>query len=259
MGIELAMGRDFSEEMSSDTLSGVLINETLAKRFNWDEPIGKRVELGDENTIRAKVVGVMKDYHQTGMYNDIESLLLIYRKQARIVYIKMDAGNRKETIERIKTVWTEIYPEQPFSFTYLSDRFGEQFEEDKTRGLIFTFFTLLAIFIACLGLFGLASYTVERRTKEIGVRKVMGSSEGQVVGLISKEFLILIVIAMLIAFPAAWYFMDTWLENFVYRTKIGLMIFVFSALGTVVLTYITIAIQTYRAAITNPTEALRVE
>ncbi len=160
LGIEMAQGREFQLDMPSDTLTGVVVNETFVNRMGWKDPIGKKVELGDANTIRARVIGVMKDYHQTGMYNGIESLLLVYRPLNNIIYIKLTGNEIQPTITFIENKWKEIFPDQPFAYTFLSERFNRQFEADEKRGLIFTLFTILAILIASLGLFGLASYMV---------------------------------------------------------------------------------------------------
>jgi len=262
MGITMLKGRDFQENMPSDTLAGVIINETMAKRLNWDEPLGKKIEAergGGQDFLKAVVVGVMKDFHQTGMYNEIETLMYFYRVNNRLVYAKLDNQNVQETIKYIESKWNEIFPGQPFEYSFLSERFQEQFGADEKRGFIFTLFTVLAILIACLGLFGLASYNVERRTKEIGIRKVVGASEGSVVKLISKEFIILVSIAILIAFPLSYYFMKDWLQNFVYRTNLGLFIFILAGLITVAITFITISFQAWRAANANPAESLRIE
>ncbi|MCK5029360.1 MAG: ABC transporter permease, partial [Bacteroidales bacterium] len=262
LGITMIKGRDFQEDMPSDTLLGVIVNETMAKRLNWTEPLGKRVELEGRNGqdfLRATVVGVMKDYHQTGMYNEIETILFFYRVNNRLVYAKLNGQDVQETIRYIESRWNEIFPQQPFEYSFLSDRFNEQFGADEKRGFIFTLFTVLAILIACLGLFGLASFTVEQRTKEIGIRKVVGATEGTVVRLISKEFLILVSIAIVIAFPLSFYFMRDWLQQFVYRTNLGLFIFILAGLLTIAITFITISFQAWKAANTNPAESLRVE
>ncbi len=259
LGIKIVEGREFQEDMPSDTLTGVIVNETFVKRMGWTEAIGKKVELGDENTIRARVIGVMKDYHQTGMYNEIESLLLLTRPLNNVVYIKLSGENAEETMNYIETTWKEVFPDQPFVYTYLSERFSRQFESDEKRGLIFTLFTVLAILIACLGLFGLASYTVEQRTKEIGIRKVFGADESVILRLISRDFLILTSIAIIIAIPVAYYFMSNWLENYVYRSKIGVPLFLIAGLLTILITFITISYKAYQAAIMNPADSIKTE
>ena len=257
--IKMVEGRDFRQDMPSDTLTGVVVNETLAKRMGWSEPIGKKVELGDGSAIMARVIGVMADYHQTGMYNEIESLMLVYREYTNIIYVKLSGNNMEKTLSFIENTWKEVFPDQPYSYAFLKDRFNRQFEADEKRGLIFTMFTILAILIACLGLYGLASYMVEQRTKEVGIRKVFGASEGVVVRLISKDFLILVVISIVIALPVASYFMTNWLENYVYRTNISIPLLIFAALLTVAITFITISFKAYQAAITNPASSIRTE
>jgi putative ABC transport system permease protein len=260
LGIKIKTGRDFQRDMPSDTLRSVIVNETFVKRMNWAEPIGKRVQLfGDSSQVRARVIGVMKDYHQTGMYNEIESLLLIYRISNNVVYIKMGDTDIKKTIQFIETKWKEVFPDQPFTYTFLHERFNRQFEADEKRGFIFTLFTILAILIACLGLFGLASYTVEQRTKEIGIRKVFGADESIILQLISRDFLILVTIGIVIATPAAYYFMTNWLQNYVYRTTVGLPVLIISALITILITFITISYKAYQAAIMNPAQSLKTE
>ncbi|MCX6321134.1 MAG: ABC transporter permease [Bacteroidia bacterium] len=259
LGIKIINGRDFQQDMPSDTLTGIVVNETFVKRMNWSEPIGKKIELGDANTLRARVIGVMQDYHQTGMYNEIESLLLAYRTRNNVVYIKLTGNDTQPTLSYIETKWKEVFPDQPFTYTYLAERFNRQFEADEKRGLIFTLFTILAILIACLGLFGLASYMVEQRTKEIGIRKVFGANESIILRLISKDFLILVTIGIVIAVPVAYLFMSNWLENYVYRTKIGLPLFIIAAILTLLITFITISYKAYQAAIMNPANSLKTE
>ena len=259
MGIKMVSGRAFQQNMPSDTLSAVVVNETFVNRMGWKDPIGKKVEAGDANTLRARVIGVMKDYHQTGMYNDIESLLMAYRPLNDIIYIKLSGNETQPTLSFIETKWKEIFPGQPFVYTYLSERFNRQFDADEKRGLIFTMFTILAILIACLGLFGLASYMVEQRTKEIGIRKVFGANENTILRLISRDFLILVSIGIVIAVPVAYYFMSRWLENYVYRTKIGVPLLLSAALLTILITFITISYKAYQAAIMNPANALKTE
>jgi putative ABC transport system permease protein len=259
LGIKMASGRNFQKDMPSDTLRSVVVNETFVNRMGWKEPIGKKVELGDSNTVRARVIGVMKDYHQTGMYNGIESLLLVYRSNTNVIYIKINDENKQGTISFIESKWREIFPDQPFTYTFLSERFKRQFQADEKRGKIFTMFTILAILIACLGLFGLASYMVEQRTKEIGIRKVFGANESKILRLISKDFLILVSIAIVIAFPVSYYFMLQWLQNYVYKSKVGVPLFLIAGLLTIVITFITISYKAYQASVMNPANSLKTE
>jgi putative ABC transport system permease protein len=259
LGIKIKDGRDFKQDMPSDTLYAAVVNETFVKRMAWKEPIGKKVELGDSNTLRARVIGVMKDYHQTGMYNQIESMILVYRELNNVIYIKLNGKNTQETLSFIESTWKNLFPDQPYTYTYLTDRFKGQFKADEKRGLIFTLFTLLAIFIACLGLFGLASYMVEQRTKEIGIRKILGANEAAILKLILKDFMILVGIGIIIAVPIAMYFMNSWLKNYVYRINIGIVLIALSALLTVMLTLITISYKAYQASIMNPATSIKTE
>jgi putative ABC transport system permease protein len=257
-GIRIKEGRDFRMNMPSDTLYAVVVNETFVKRMAWKDPLGKKVAL-DSTVLNAQVVGVMNDYHQTGMYNQVESLLLMYRENNQIVYIKLSEDNTAEALGFIETTWKDIFPDQPFNYTFLTDRFKGQFEADEKRGLIFTLFTLLAIFIACLGLFGLASYMVEQRTKEIGIRKVFGAGNNTILRLISKDFLVLVVFGIIIGVPVAWYFMNNWLENYVYRIKISVILVGLAALLTLIITFLTISYKAYQASILNPASSIRTE
>ena len=258
MGIKMKEGRDFQQDMPSDTSLGVVVNETFVNRMGWQQAIGKKVEVTNGNFLTARVIGVMKDYHQTGMYNEVETFMLVYRgNQTPFVYMKLSGNNNQQTISYIESKWKEYFPDQPFSYTYLNERFNNQFEADEKRGTIFTLFTILTILIACLGLFGLSSYTVEKRTKEIGIRKVFGANEATVIGLISKDFVILVSIGIIIAIPLAYWFMSDWLENYVYRTEIEIVLILLSAIITLVITFLTISFKAYQASVTNPAQSVR--
>ena len=259
LGIRMAEGRDFSQEFIGDTLLGVMVNETLAQRLNWEDPIGKRVQLGDGEQDMARVIGVMKDYHQTGMYNEVESLMLLYRLENRILYAKLAGTDVEASLAFISERWEEIFPGKPFEYSFLSDDFMEQFSSDRNRRTVFAGFTILTIFIACLGLFGLASYTTERRTQEIGIRKVFGASVPRVLRLITTEFLILIAISFALSIPAVWFLMSDWLQDFVYRYEIGPQVFLWTIVLILFPTVFTISYQSYKAATTNPADSMRVE
>lgn len=256
LGIEVLDGRDFSIDYIGDTITGVLVNQVLADRFNWEEPIGKMVQLGDGTQIMGSVIGLIRDYHQTGMYNEVESLMLLFRLDNAIMYIKL-GENEAEALEATRQAWEEVFPGKDFDYTYLVDNFSEQFGNDKNRSTIFLLFTLLTIVIACLGLFGLASYTVEKRTGEIGVRKVFGASESKVLGMISFEFIILMIISFIVSVPVVVYLMSDWLQNYVYRINISPLVFVLTLVLTLVPTALTVSYQAIKAARTNPAEALR--
>jgi len=252
-------GRDFSREFMSDTTDGVIINETMARRFNWEEPLGKKIGIRGPENPPARVVGVMKDFYQKGLYNPIETFMLVLRPNGYFANIRIDGKNQQEMLEQIRQVWQEMYPDRPFEYSFLADNFDEQFRADEKRAQIFTLFSLLIILIASIGLFGLASFTVEQRTREIGIRKVMGASSSVIVRLIGKEFLWLILISMAIGFPVAWYFMDRWLENYAYPADLSPWIFAGTACLAMVVTVLTVGNSTLRAARTNPANVLRME
>ena len=256
MGIQMVEGRDFSRDFIGDTLTGVLVNETLAARFNWEEPIGKRVQLGDGAQVMGSVIGVMKDYHQTGMYNEVESLMLLYRLDNPILYVKMAGEDSEASMGFIREKWEEIFPGKPFEYAFLEDDFMEQFSNDKNRRTVFTGFTVLIIIIACLGLFGLASYTTERRTREIGVRKVFGASIERILRMISWEFLMLILISFALSIPAVWFLMNDWLQDFIYRYEMGPLIFLWTILLILIPTALTVSYQSYKAATANPADSI---
>ena len=257
LGIKMLKGRDFQEDIPGDTLTGVVINEALAKRMNWSNPIGKRVVLGDY--INGRVIGLMKDYHYTGMYGKVESLVLLYRPCNDVIYVKLSGNDIQGTLRFVESKWKTLFPDKPFEYSFLTDRFNRQFSADEKRGVIFFLFTILAIFIASLGLFGLVSYMVEKRTKEIGIRKVVGANQGAIVKMISNEFTILVLISMATAFPVAYYLMNSWLGNYLYQTTIGPMEFIAAAVITISITYITISYKAYRAANKNPIASLKYE
>ncbi|MEZ5069557.1 MAG: ABC transporter permease [Bacteroidales bacterium] len=258
VGIEMVEGRDFSRDFVGDTLTGVLVNQTLAQRLNWDEPLGKRVQLGDGSQIMGQVIGVMKDYHQTGMYNEVESMMLLYRLDNPVLYAKVE-GNTEEALAFIRQKWEEVFPDKPFAYTFLQDDFMEQFSADRNRRAVFAGFTLLVIVIACLGLFGLASYTTERRSREIGIRKVFGASVNRVLGLISREFLQLVFLSFVLSIPAVWFLMSDWLQNYVYRTTLGPLVFLWTILLILVPTALTVSYQSYKAATANPADSMKAE
>ncbi|MEZ5084236.1 MAG: FtsX-like permease family protein [Bacteroidales bacterium] len=256
LGIEILQGRNFSEEFKTDSLA-VIVNETMAKRFGWEEPLGKKILFGDDET--ARVIGLMKDYHQTGLYNPVESLLLFLRENGSDVYVKLESQDNKEVLQNLEAAWTKTFPLLPFEYSFLVDNLFEQVEPDEKRGLLFTLFSILVILIAALGVFGLASFTLEQRTKEISIRKVLGAKTQSVVKLIFTDYLILICISILIAYPLAYFFMKDFLENYEYRTSLHASTFVLSAILLLVITLLTIVYHTIKIVNTNPVEALKVE
>lgn len=265
MGMQIVQGRDFSRDIASDTIYAVLVNEAMVKRMGWTNPLGKKYVIeggGPNNTnIEKHVVGVVKDYHQNSLYDMIEPLMILLDKNFRFVFVRTAEGDVQRSLAAIENVWKEVYPTQPFEYQFLDSDFNSQYRADEKRSQIFTSFSILTVIIACLGLLGLAAFTTEQRTKEIGVRKVIGASVQNLVLLVSKEFFVLVGIGMLLAFPAAWYFTDNWLQNFAYRIELSgeWLTFIISALLAFVITLSTVGYHVVRAASANPVKSLRDE
>jgi putative ABC transport system permease protein len=260
LGLELVEGRNFSREITSDTSQAVLVTESMAARMNWDNAIGKKFQYGtSEEDPFVEVVGVIKDYHHQSLYTMIEPILFVLRTGNSIAHIKIRGDDLPAALQEIELAWEIVFPNRPLEYDFLDEEFEEQYANDKRRSEIFSIFSILTIIIACLGLLGLVSFTTEQRTKEIGIRKVVGASVKSIVIMISKDFLILVLISVLIAIPLAYYFMDKWLENFAYQTNINYVTFIFAAILALIITITTISFHTVKAAISNPAIALREE
>ena len=262
LGMTIVEGRNFSRDILSDTSGACLVNESMVKRMSWDEPLGKRFYFGGGDNERIfKVVGVVKDYHQNSLYSEIEPLMILHRENRYYMYVKIDGTNIQQTMASLENAWKDLNQGLPFEYQFLDQDFDSQYDADRKRGTLFTAFSTLTIVIACLGLLGLASFTTEQRTKEIGIRKVVGANLQSIIYLVSKEFLVLILIAIVLAFPAAYFFMDNWLQSFSYKININneVLTFLLSSLLAIVITLSTVGFHTIRAAISNPVNALRNE
>jgi putative ABC transport system permease protein len=260
LGFEIIEGRNFSREITADTSKSVIVTESMAKRMNWDHAIGKKFQFGtDEDDPFVEVIGVVKDYHHRSLYDVIEPVLFYLRMNNPIVHIKLSGENVPAALEEVESAWKNIFPNRPLVYNFLDEEFMEQYSNDQQRGEIFSLFSILTIAIACLGLLGLASFTTEQRRKEIGIRKVTGASVGNIVFMISKDFIILIFIAILISIPFAYYFMNLWLQNFAYQTEISFITFSLAAIIAILITLATISFHTIRASLSNPVHALREE
>lgn len=265
MGMQIMTGRDFSRDVSSDTTYAVLVNEAMVRRMAWKNPIGKKFVFQGSGPngadIEKHVVGVVKDYHQNSLYDAIEPLMILLNKDHNYVFVRTEQGDVRQSLAAIEKGWKEIYPNSSFAYKFLDQDFDSQYKTDEKRSQIFTAFSGLTVFIACLGLLGLSAFTTEQRTKEIGVRKVIGASVNSLVYLVSKEFFIWVALGMLIAFPLAFYFTNTWLQKFAYRIDLvqEWPTFLASAAIAFVITLLTVGYHVIRAASTNPVKALRDE
>ena len=260
-GIKMVAGRNFSKEYGMDT-SSFIINEAAVKALGLksdEDAIGKQFTYGDRT---GQLIGVINDFHFESLHQRILPIVLftsaIPDGYSRIS-IKISGNNISTALAHIEDTWKKFLPEIPYDYSFLDDQFAELYKAEQQQGSIFTIFSFIAIFIACLGLFGLSAFTITQRIKEIGIRKVLGASVGNIVQLISKDFLLLVLIASVIAFPIAWYAMHNWLEDFAYRINIPWWLFIAAGILAALIAFATISIQAIKAAVANPVKNLRTE
>ncbi|GAB5523962.1 MAG: ABC transporter permease [Roseivirga sp.] len=257
MGMEIVEGRMFDRDIQTDQQEAILINEAMAKELAWDEPVGKKIGFGQNQRI---IIGVVKDFHFASMRFKIEPLAMFFNPNGGgNLAIKFNAENVSETMAFVQEAWNEVYPNSPIEYRFFDEEFGQQYESDERFGRLVFSFTWLAIFIACLGLFGLSAFTAEQKTKEIGVRKVLGASISGIVMLLSKQFTRLIIVAMVLASPLAYFMMDAWLNDFAYRVDINWFWFLVSAVAALLIALLTVTFQSVKAAMINPAKSLRYE
>jgi putative ABC transport system permease protein len=258
--LKLVAGRSYSREHPSDSGKALVINEAAAKQYGYPNPadiIGKKFsQWGRE----GEVIGVVKDFNYTSLHRNIEPLTLPLEPYAsRYLSLKVKSTDMTKTIAEVGEIWSKLAPHRPFLYSFLDEDFNRQYQSDFIFRKLFTTFSCLAIFIACLGLLGLATYTAEQRTKEIGIRKVMGAEAYAIVALLSKDFIILVVISILIATPISWYAMNQWLEGFAYRVEIQPWVFVLAGIAALSIAVATISFQAIKAAKMNPVNSLKSE
>ena len=264
LGIKLIEGRWFSKEMGGDSLA-VVLNKAAVKAYGYEDPIGKKIlQIGasrDTSDLAMKIIGVVEDFHYESLHQTIQPLIIGFNRNRFASYfaVRIHPDNYQKAISFIEEKWNAIVTDQPIEYTFLEDALKTNYKDDQNEGVIFAIFALLAIFISSLGLFGLASFTTEQRTKEIGIRKVMGSSIGQVIGLLTKEINLLLIISSIISWPLAWYFMKNWLQNFAFKTNMGLSIFIIASIIAFIIALFTTGFQAFKAARSNPANSLRYE
>jgi putative ABC transport system permease protein len=256
MGIKVIAGRDFFKDVHSDSASAI-INKAMADKLGLTNPIGQRITNSWET---FTVIGVVEDFNFESMKREIGSLCMVLgNNQASIISVKMNGTDAKNAIASISSVWKNFAPNQPFRYTFLDESFAKMYADVQRTGSIFTSFAVFAIIIACLGLFALSAFMAEQRTKEIGIRKVLGASVNSITAMLSKDFVKLIVIAIVIASPIAWWAMNRWLQDFAYRIKINWTFFVFAGVLALLIAILTVSFQAIRAAVANPIKNLRTE
>jgi putative ABC transport system permease protein len=261
--LKVLNGRAFSKSFADS--SSVILNELAAKQIGWKNPIGKTITYPGNNNQKFTVVGVVKDFNTASFRTSIVPYALFsitsktYNIRSSYLIVRIKPGNYSTTLGAIQNKWKQFAPELPFDYSFMDTEFDSLYRSDQTISKVLTTFTVLSIIVACLGLLGLAIFTAERRTKEIGIRKVLGASVQNVVAMLSKDFLLLQLIASVIAFPIAWYAMNKWLQDYAYRTNISWWIFALASGLTVIITLITISFQSVKAALANPVKSLRSE
>jgi putative ABC transport system permease protein len=269
LDLQMKEGRFFSKDFPTDSLS-IVLNEKAVAELGLKKPIGSRLTSPDGfyNGPNGKpytytVIGVLKDFHYQSLHQVITPLIFTsasrFNDQMGFAAVKIKTSDFKSSLEAIEAKWKEFVKDRPFHYTFLDKTVERQYLAEQTTQKIFTFFSSLAIFIACIGLLGLAAYATQQRTREIGIRKVLGASAGSIVKMLSLDFLKLVLIAALIAFPLAWWAMHTWLQDFAYRVNIGWWVFAIAGILSVVIALATISFQAIKAAMTNPVKSLRTE
>lgn len=255
--IELVEGRDFQKGNLNDTLS-IIFNELAIKRMGLKDPLGQTIDLWDN---KVKIIGITKDFHFNSIHSQIEPFFFTFNPTWRsLASLRLDGTQPiPETISAIEQVFKKHNPAYPFEYDFVDKDFNELYKSEQLIGKLARVFSFLAIFVACLGLFGLAAFSAEQRVKEIGVRKVLGASLGNIVLLMSREFLLLVAISILVASPLAWYLMDSWLDDYTYRIQISWWVFAAVALLTLGIAFITVSFQSIRAALADPVKSLRSE
>jgi putative ABC transport system permease protein len=271
MGIELVAGRNFSKEFGTDEASAILINETAVKEFGWTDPLGKTIISSDpRNAFRGyremRVIGVVRDFHLRDLTEEIEPVYIscdpdfpLPYNYLDVISVRIKPDDIPGTLNFMRNRWEKIFSNLSFEYSFLDDIFNRQFQEIEQSRKIFSYFSFLAIFVACLGLYGMASFSAVQRTKEIGIRKVLGSTTTGIVALLSRELVVLILLANLVAWPLSFLAMNKWIRNFPYHVSIGIEVFIGASLIVLLIGLLTVSHQAIKAALANPVKSLRYE
>ena len=257
LGMEMAQGRFYSTNIPNDTSGCFVVNEACVRLFGWKNPIGQRLENGFGE---GKVIGVIKDYHYESVHNPIEPMVIMLSpKVGGMLVLKLNPGSRERNYQELAKLYNELFPGHPFRLTYLSDKLAELYGKEKTMIAVLGYFSILTILISCMGLFGLSYFISRQRTKEIGIRRVMGASLWQISMVFTKDFILLVSLSILIAIPNAWIAMHYWLKGFAFRIELTPLPFFLASLVAMVLAALTVTLVTARAANQSPVEALKHE
>ena len=256
--IPLKTGRNFSNQYGTDAAKSVIVNETFVKSAGWENPIGQQITYLDDRSIKT-VIGEVKDYHYGSLKEKIEPQILSMRDHRENVLIKIQKEKMVQALNILQTTYNNLFPQHYFNYQFLDDENAGTYQIDKRWKEIISYSALLAILICCIGLFGLSSFTAQRRYKEIGIRKVLGASVVSIAALLTRDFLKLVLIAIMVASPFAWYVMHFWLQNFAYKINIGLWVFVLAGFVALIIALLTVSFEAIKAAMANPVKSLRTE
>jgi putative ABC transport system permease protein len=261
LGVKLSQGRDFSAGFATDSNNAFIVNEAMVKALNLQDPIGQRIEWRPGFTIRkGEIIGVAKDFNYSSLAAPVGPAVYIVREDdASMISIRLGKGDVAAQVAGIESVWKKIVPEFPFRYSFVADDLARQYISQDRLANLFGTFSMLAIFIACMGLFGLSILIARQRTKEIGIRKVLGASTANITRLLSQDFMQLVLVALLIAVPISWFLMNQWLQDFAYRINIEWWMFVSAGFMAMIIALFTISFQSVKAALTNPVRSLRTE
>lgn len=270
LGLRIIAGRDFSREMSTDVSEGFVLNETAVKEFGFGNPekaLGQQIwweEWAPTDTTKpikkGKVIGVVQDFHYSSLHEKVTAAVIqVYPQVTFKVAVKVKTADMPGTVAFIKDTWNKFSPGYPLDYKFMDESYGKMYMNEGKLASLLWIFTAMAIFVGCMGLFGLAAFSAEQRTKEIGIRKILGASVLNIMGLLSKNFVKLILIASVIAFPVAWWAMNNWLQDFPYRVEMSWWIFAIAVVAALLIALITVSFQSIKAATTNPVKSLRTE
>lgn len=257
LGIELAQGRPFSEEIPGDTATAIILNQAAAGVLGWDNPVGKPLRVS--NLVDGYVIGLTDNFHFASLHYEVEPLAIFITSLVENIYIRVKPGDPRQILSSLEQDWQQVVPELPFQYTFMDENLNRLYAADRQFARLISAFSLLAIFVACLGLYGLVTFITRQRTREIGIRKVLGASVPGIAGLISKDFLLLVMVGNIIAWPLAYLLMNNWLQSFAYRIEIGWWVFALAGALALLIALLTVSYQAIRAALANPVKALRYE
>ena len=262
-GLEMAAGRDYSQDLATDEVAVMIMNETAVKSLGLspEDLIGRKATMPGWGIDDSPIIGVVKDFHFKSLKDEIEPLAIISGGRPRKLAIKVNTEDISNTLLFIDEQYREISPDYPISYTFLDQGLERLYEDQQKQAKVFTAFSGISILLACLGIFGLAAYSAQQRQKELGIRKVLGATPKQIIKLISKEFVVLVLIATVVASPSVYYFIESWLESFAYRISIPgyWYVFLVGGLMAIVTALLTVFVKTYRAAVSDPIQSIRNE